>query len=61
MDAVVVVEVGAAVVIGVAGFFGAALYARLTGLLDDTAKALNDVAKITATHGVRLDALERKQ
>lgn len=60
MDPVIVVEVSVAVLIGVAGFFGAALYARLTGLLDDTAKALNDVAKITATHGVRLDALERK-
>lgn len=61
MDTVIILEVGAAVVLGVAGFFGAALYSRLVGLLDDTAKALNDVAKITATHGVRIDALERKQ
>lgn len=51
------------VLVTVLGWTGAALYSRLTGLLDDTASRLADVAdtlaRIEAGHGARIEALER--
>lgn len=59
IDAVLVIEAVGAVLIGVAGFFGAALYSRLVGMLDRTAERLEHVATLTAEHGARLNAIER--
>lgn len=57
MDGILIAAGG--VGLGLLGWVGTALYSRLVGLLDDTARQLGEVAKITAAHGARLDALER--
>ncbi len=44
---------------GALAWLATALYSRLVGLLDETARELGNVARITAAHGARLDALER--
>lgn len=46
--------------LAVLGWMGTALYSRLVATLDKTAERLDDVAKITAAHGARLDILERQ-